>query len=74
MPKYGSIWIEDIMNQSSAKITMSLDGEHFPFTDERVMAISGTYRSITRAVDVIVKDMLKVCVIRPSALNGCLQF
>ena len=73
MPEYGSIWMEDIMNRSSAKITMSLDGEHFPFTDERVMAIRGTYRSITRAVHVIVKDLLKVCVIRPSASNRRLQ-
>ena len=69
MPEYGSIWMKDIMNQSSAEITMSLDGEHFPLTDERVIAISGTYSSISRAVDVIVKDMLKVCVIKPSVSN-----
>ena len=67
------MWMEDIMNQSSAKITMSLDGEHYPFTDERVMAISGTYRSITSAVHVIVQDLLKVCVRRPSASKESLQ-
>lgn len=72
MPEYGSMWMKGIMNQSSAKVTMSLDGEHFPFTEDRVIAISGTYISITHAIDAIVKDMLQVSSTWRSAASECM--
>ena len=60
MPEYGASWITGIRNYSGANIVISKDGELFPRTDERVIAISGSYESIVKAINVLVPDLLSV--------------
>lgn len=61
MPEYGKIWLNQIIRYSGATIEISQDGEHFPFTEDRVISISGSYESIRKAVEVLVQEMIKVC-------------
>jgi KH domain len=60
MLEYGNVWLKQIVRYSGAKIEISLDGEFFPLTEDRVIAISGSYECISKAVEVIVQDLLKV--------------
>jgi hypothetical protein len=61
MPEYGQIWLNRIVRYSGAKIEISLDGEFFPNTEDRVIAITGSYECIRKAVEILVQDILKVC-------------
>lgn len=60
MPEYGAEWIAELSKLSGARIKISLDGEFFPFTEDRVISISGDYQSIVAAIDALVLDLLKV--------------
>ena len=60
MPEYGVQWITGIRKYSGATIVISEDGELFPRTDDRVIAISGSYESIVKAIYVLVPDLLSV--------------
>jgi KH domain len=60
MPGYGVRWIRGIRDYSGATIVISEDGELYPSTEDRVIAISGSYESIVKAINVLVPDLLTV--------------
>lgn len=61
MQEYGKVWLKQIARYSGAQIEISQDGEFFPNTEDRVIAITGSYECIRRAIEVLVQELLQVC-------------
>ena len=56
----GDKWVNEICDRSGASIEMSPKGYYYPTTTDRVIAISGDYEEVKAAIDILVRDLIKV--------------
>eukprot|EP01038_Epipyxis_sp_PR26KG_P009241 gene9241-12455_t len=57
----GGANIDNIKSSSGAKVKFSQTGEHFPTTDERIVAMSGTKQQLYRALDLLITKIMEAC-------------
>lgn len=56
----GEMWVNEICDNSGASIKISPKGHFYPTTTDRVISVSGDYEEVKSAVNILVKDLIKV--------------
>ena len=66
----GSV-INQLNQMTGAKIKVSQNGEFFPTTNDRVLAISGSMTAISAAIHELVTKMIEVCLTHYTSPSIC---